>query len=207
MTETLDIAEAIRRLSFADPQARLESVQIIHRAGVALCGTVVNQWATNPEFRALLVSAKPSQSEPPIEALRIIVGVAVEPGTFKSIRDANGGVRLATVPPDQDAMEFELHFGHGAELDILTTKAPGEEGAIARFLSKFGEGIQQVEIYVTDIDRATEVLQQKFQLSPIYPATRAGADATHVNFFLATTPENKKILIELVEDHPTHIPR
>ena len=32
-----------------------------------------------------------------------------------------------------------------------------------------------------------------FALPPIYPATRAGADDTRVNFFLAATPEGKKL--------------
>jgi hypothetical protein len=204
MTNSFDMTVAIRELAFADPQTRLESARAIHRAGVGLCGGVVEEWSRNAEFRALLVSPKQTQAASPLDGLRIIVGVAVQPATFDRIRTANEEVRLANVPPDQDALEFELHFGHGAELDILTTKAPGEEGAIARFLSKFGEGIQQVEIYVTDVDRATEVLQQKFQLNPIYPATRAGADGTLVNFFLATAPQNKKILLELVQDHVGH---
>ena len=50
-----------------------------------------------------------------------------------------------------------------------------------------------------DVDRASEILRARFSLLPIYPATRAGADGTRVNFFLAATPEGKKVLIELVE--------
>jgi hypothetical protein len=84
-------------------------------------------------------------------------------------------------------------------LDILTTNAPGGNGAIARFLSKFGEGIQQVEIDVTDADRATEFLRTRFNLEPIYPATRSGANGTRVNFFLVNAPNSQKVLIELVE--------
>ncbi len=64
---------------------------------------------------------------------------------------------------------------------------------------KFGEGIQQIEINVTDVDRATEILRIRFALEPVYPATRAGADGTRVNFFLAPAPQGKKVLIELVE--------
>jgi hypothetical protein len=84
-------------------------------------------------------------------------------------------------------------------LDILTTKAPGGDGAIARFLTKFGEGIQQVEIDVTDVDRATEILRTRFQIEPIYPATRPGANGTRVNFFLVTSWNGTKVLVELVE--------
>jgi len=134
---------------------------------------------------------------------RLTVGIAVLPETFEKIRAANGSPPLAAVPPDQDALEFELAFAGRflptPRLDILTTKAPGGEGAIARFLEKFGEGIQQVEIDVTDTDRATEILRTRFSLDPIYPATRPGANRTRVNFFLAAAQNGKKVLIELVE--------
>jgi hypothetical protein len=49
------------------------------------------------------------------------------------------------------------------------------------------------------VDRATAILRSRFGLAPIYPATRAGADGTRVNFFLAATPDGKKVLIELVQ--------
>ena len=52
---------------------------------------------------------------------------------------------------------------------------------------------------MNDIDRATELLRSQFALQPIYPATRAGADGTRVNFFLVPLPDGKKLLIELVE--------
>jgi hypothetical protein len=126
------------------------------------------------------------------------------PERFAQIRDANGMPRLAEVPPDQDASEFELHFSvletnTPIRLDILTTKQPGGEGAIAKFLAKFGEGIQQVEFEVTNVDDATRILAERFGVKAIYPATRAGADGTRVNFFLVPTVSGKKILIELVE--------
>ncbi len=95
-------------------------------------------------------------------------------------------------------MEFELHFG-SISLDILTTKAPGGKGALARFLDKFGEGIQQVEYEVKSVDRATEILRAHLGQQPIYAVTRAGADGTRVNFFLAPVPDGKRVLIELVE--------
>jgi hypothetical protein len=134
----------------------------------------------------------------------------VIPETFSRIRAANGMPRLASVPPDQDAEEFELHFNapqrRGSKsddkkirLDVLTTKQPGGEGAIAKFLAKFGEEIQQVEYEVTDVDQATQILAQRFSVKAIYPATRAGADGTRVNFFLVPGALGKKILIELVE--------
>ena len=134
---------------------------------------------------------------------RLTVGIAVLPETFDKIRAANGSPPLADAPADQDVLEFELEFAESGmsyvHLDILTTKAPGGNGAIARFLEKFGEGIQQVEIDVTDVDRATEILRTRFKIEPIYPATRPGANGTRVNFFLVTARNNQKVLVELVE--------
>ncbi len=134
---------------------------------------------------------------------RLTVGIAVLPETFEKIRAANGSPPLADAPADQDVLEFELEFAESGmpyvRLDILTTKAPGGNGAIARFLEKFGEGIQQVEIDVTDVDRATEILRTRFKIEPIYPATRPGANGTRVNFFLVTAINNQKVLVELVE--------
>jgi len=63
------------------------------------------------ELSSLLFAPTPS----------ITVGLAVQRDTFGRIRIANGTPRLAAVPPDQDAEEFELHFSEGVSLDILTT--------------------------------------------------------------------------------------
>jgi hypothetical protein len=59
--------------------------------------------------------------------------------------------------------------------------------------------VQQVEFRCTNVDRATEILKSKFSIAPIYPLTRAGADGTGVNFFLVTTSNGGKALIELYE--------
>lgn len=131
--------------------------------------------------------------------LRPTVGLAVTPENFERIRAACGSLRLADVPPDQDAREFELHFPGNVALDILTTRDPAGAGAIAKYLERFGEGIQQVEFLVRDVTRITEILKNRFSVAPIYPAARLGADATLVNFFLVSTPGGSKILIELVE--------
>jgi hypothetical protein len=82
---------------------------------------------------------------------------------------------------------------------VLTTKDPSGSGAIAKYLTKFGEGVQQVEYRCKNVDRATAILEEEFGVPPIYPATRPGADGTRVNFFLVTSPEDRKILIELYE--------
>ncbi len=164
----------------------------IFRAGCGLANSATRSWFLDPEIAAYIVRDRTGAPE-------FTVGVAVKPGHFEKIRDACGSPRLANVPPDQDAREFELEFPGGARLDILTTSAPGGSGAIARFLEKSGETIQQVEVSVTDVDRVTAILRTRFASMPVYPATRPGADGTRVNFFLAQTADGRKVLIELVE--------
>jgi len=176
----------IAKLASADPAARQSAAAALYRSGRALADAAVAPWRSDTEFAALLTGA-------------VTVGVAATPENFDKIRAANGSPRLADVPPDQDAKEFELHFEGNVALDILTTVNPGGTGAIARFLQKLGEGIQQVEYVVKDVDIATEILRSRLGQQPVYPHTRPGADGTRVNFFLAGTPEGKKVLIELVE--------
>lgn len=127
------------------------------------------------------------------------VGIAVTPARFAKIRSALQNPPLATVPPDQDAEEFEWSLPDNIHLDILTTRAPSADGAIARFLAKFGEGIQQVEFLTNNVDEATRLLRSHLSVNAVYPQTRAGADGTRVNFFLVSASAAPKILIELVE--------
>ena len=180
-----DIALWIHQLSDAEPRTRELAASALYREGVALGGSAVARWHEDAECKEMLGAAT--------------VGIAVQPEQFGKIRAVNGTPPLADVPPDQDAMEFELHFGTSVRLDILTTKAPGGGGAIDKFLQKFGEGIQQIEYLVPDVDRATELVRERIGIKSIYPQTRDGADGTRVNFFLVPTPDGKKVLIELVE--------
>jgi hypothetical protein len=159
----------------------------VYNSGRSLAEQAVSSWWGNTELAALLFAPEPI----------VTVGLAVTRPTFADIRAANGAPPLSDVPPDQDAEEFELHFPDGISLDVLTTREPGGPGAIARYLSKFGEGVQQVEFRCTDVDRATAVLGETFGVSPIYPQTRPGADGSRVNFFLVSTPEAAKVLVEL----------
>ncbi|NDQ58851.1 MAG: hypothetical protein GZ088_17450 [Acidipila sp.] len=194
--------EMIDNLASADAHDRKSAAQALYRAGVKLTRGVIEHWQKDAELALLLRDAPPT------------VGIAVLPGSFARIHKAFGAPPLADVPADQDAREFEIHSGD-ASLDILTVRedensTPGDDtapGAIARFLEKFGEGIQQVEVLVTDVDRATEILRARFQLAPVYPDTRAGAGNTRINFFLCPTSGGKKALIELVEVTPAAGPR
>jgi tellurite resistance protein TerC len=202
--------DLIADLGSPDEPRRRVAAEALFLKGRELSRETVELWERDSELVNILVSDSERTDEAPHDTLRVTVGIAVTPETFSRIRAANGMPRLADVPPDQDATEFDLHFsvadpfgknatGLAIRLDILTTKQPGGEGAIAKFLAKFGEGIQQVEYEVSDVDKATRILADRFDVEAIYPATRAGADATRVNFFLVPTAAGKKILIELVE--------
>ena len=183
------LAQSIADLSSVDESKRLAAASDIYRVGRAIAGSAVSEWWADGELSALLHGPNPA----------ITVGIAVQRDTFGHIRVANGTPRLADVPPDQDAEEFELHFAGGIALDILTTREPGGSGAIAKYLAKSRDGIQQVEFRCCNVDRATQILKDKFGVAPVYPATRHGADGTRVNFFLVTSPDGGKVLIELYE--------
>ena len=190
MNEALQ--RALDGMSSNDPEVRMTSVTEIHHIGHGLAHHAVFPWWSDPELFSLLEGGNPF----------VTVGVAVTPERFEKIREAGGSPRLADVPPDQDAREFELHLPGGLSMDVLTSSDPAGSGAIAKFLQKFGEGVQQVEYRCKDVDRATQILQQKFSLQPIYPATRPSADGTRVNFFLLSAPDANKVLIELYEPAP-----
>jgi hypothetical protein len=202
MIDAGTIRDLFSQLAARDEPARRAAAQMLFDLGRALSRETIELWRQNANLRELLVDDHDSP--------RATVGIAVSTELFANIRTANGNPKLADVPPDQDAIEFELHFprissttkessGGSVRLDVLTTQTSGGTGAIAKFLEKFGEGIQQVEYEVTNVDEATKILADKFAQKAIYPATWPGADGTRVNFFLVSTSGGKKILIELVE--------
>ena len=183
--------EWIAELASEEASARQDAAERIFAAGRSLAEPAVLHWRTCSEFAELL-GEKPQAT----------VGLAVKPETFAKVREANGWPRLAEVPPEQDAAEFELHFEGGAALDVLTSRKPDGSGAIAKFLSKMGEGVQQVEFRCANVDRATAILREHFNVSAVYQETRPGADGTRVNFFLVASADGKKVLIELYEPAP-----
>lgn len=203
MADGRDVAEWIRNLADSDPAKRRTAATHLYLAGAALVLAATREWFEDAEFRELVrpfsidAAGKPSS-----EVTYFSIGIAVQPESFERIRAVNGSPRLAEVPPDQDAMEFELRSGEHEEFDILTTGDPGGQGAIARYLKKFGEGIQQIEVKVTSVNRATEILRTRFGLTPVYPETHAGANGARVNFFLVPGVDGKRVLIELVEPAP-----
>ena len=189
------LAAAIAGLSSPEGSVRAAAAAEIYKLGCASADHAASTWWQDVELAALLLAPNPAAT----------VGLAVERETFMRIRVANGTPRLAEVPSDQDAEEFELHFPESVSLDVLTTRAPGGPGVLARYLDKFGEGVQQVEFRCTNVDRATAILKEKFAITSVYPATRPGADGTRVNFFLIPKEDSGKVLIELYE--PAAAPR
>jgi hypothetical protein len=189
------LAPFIADLSSADASKRLAAAGEIYRLGRATAGSAIADWWAEGELSALLLRPNPV----------ITVGVAVQRDTFGRIRIASGTPRLADVPSDQDAEEFELDFAGAISLDILTTREPGGSGAIAKYLAKFGEGIQQVEYRCANVDRAAQILKDKLGVAAVYPALRPGADGTRVNFFLVPSPDGDKVLIELYEGKSSEI--
>jgi hypothetical protein len=186
------LQRAMEGMSSDDSEVRVASATEIHHLGRGLADHAVFPWWDDPELFTLLNGGSPS----------VTIGLAVVPERFDKIREASGSPRLADVPPDQDAREFELHLPGGLSMDVLTSKDPAGSGAIAKFLQKFGEGIQQIEFRCANVDRAMQILREKFQLNPVYPQARPGADGTRVNFFLLSAPSANKVLIELYEPAP-----
>jgi hypothetical protein len=180
------LADLLRCLTSPEDGVRSGAAKEFYRRGQELAEEAIAMWRRDSEIGALI-------------SRHATVGIAVTPERFAALRAALGNPHLADVPPEQDAQEFEWNVGEGVQLDIITTREPEGVGAIARFLAKFGEGIQQVEFLTADIERATEMIRARLGLAAIYPRTRAGADGTRVNFFLASTASGKKVLIELVE--------
>lgn len=195
VTKPNDLPSAIASLSAADAITRSAAASEIYRRGRTLADRAVLNWWHDAELAILLLSPNPE----------VNVGVAVHRETFARIRAANFEPKLAWVPTDQDAEEFELHFANGVHLDVLTTREPTGKGTIARYVGKFGEGIQQVEFRCLDVERATEILQERFGIAPVYPKARPGAGGSSINFFLMSVLDASaaltasKVLIELYE--------
>lgn len=203
MADPRQITKWIEGLAAADARLRADSGLRVYLEGVNLFLPLLHTWVDDLAFREMtLPYSRLAEEQGKNGPSTLRVGVAAGPELFETIWKANGSPHQANVPSDQDAQEFDLEMDDAVKLDVLTSRDPGGEGAIARYLKKFGAGIQQIELYVRDVDRATGLLRERFGLAPIYPATRAGADDTRVNFFLATTPDGEKLLVELVEARP-----
>ena len=180
----MGVREWVEDLASPDLGRRATGAVQLYRAGCDLVKDFLDQWSQLPQF-AVLITGEP------------IVGVAVPPDLFERIRQEMGETgSLSNVPAEQSTAEFEVK-ADGIRLDILTPVDGG--GAIQKFLDRFGPGIQQVELPVSDVEAATRILTLRFGLASVYPEPRAGANGTRVNFFLAELPGGGKVLIELFE--------
>src|ERR1700687_1003648 len=180
--------EWIAALSSPEDATRRAAAGQIYAAGRSRAEQAIQRWLQNADLLRLI------GKDP-----EVTVGLAVRPETFAQIREANGWLRLAEVPPEQDASEFTLRFAAGIILDVLTSRNQERSGAIAKFLFKFGEGVQQVEFRCSDVNRATAILRDQFAVVPVYREARPGADGTLVNFFLVDGADGERVLIELYE--------
>ena len=198
-TEPTKIAGWIQDLADARARVRIDAFRNLRNQGLALCAGALGSWKRDPGFCELLCRVSHSLPDADSNDDSIVVGIAVTPERFERIRTANGSPNLSSVPSNQDASEYELNFPGDLNFDILTTRDLAGPGAIARFLRKFGEGIQQIEVYVRNVDRATEILLTRFAIMPIYPTTQSGAEGSRVNFFLVPAADGKKVLVERVE--------
>jgi len=178
-----DVRAWVDDLGGTDPGRRVAARWQLYREGCALVGDIFAAWRKDPEFE-VLVTGEP------------IVGIAVPPELFARIRKESEMPPLARVPEEQNTAEFDLH-GRGPQLDILTPV--DSEGPIQKFLDRFGPGIQQVELPVSNVEEALKILTERFGLAPVYPEPREGANGTRVNFFLMDKPGGGKVLIELFE--------
>ena len=178
----------IAELSSPEESARTRAAGHIFAAGRSMADPAIQSWREHREF-AQLLGAEPD----------VTVGLAVRQETFAGIREANGWPHLAEVPAEQDTSEFELRYNEGITLDVLTSLEPDGHGAIAKFLTKLGEGVQQVEFRCSDVARATAILREQFGVSAVYPEMRPGSNGTRINFFLVAGADRKKVLIELYE--------
>jgi len=170
-------------LAGPDPGRRVAARLRLYREGCALVEEPLAAWRKDAEFN-VLVAGEP------------IVGVAVLPDAFERIRQETRMPPLAKVPEEMNTAEFELP-GPGPKMDILTPV--DNEGPIQKFLDRFGPGIQQVELPVSNVEEAVRILRERFGLVPVYPQAREGAEETRVNFLLVDKPGGGKVLIELFE--------
>ena len=122
------LASAIAGLASADPSERKAAADTIYRAGRTSADEAVSLWWKDAELSGLLLGPSPV----------VTVGLAVERATFGRIRVANGTPRLAEVPAEQDAEEFELHFPDGILLDVLTTREPERTSGLQGVVHRWG---------------------------------------------------------------------
>jgi len=92
----MELKRLIQQLASRDLAERDAAAEEIYIAGSILARRAAREWLKDGDFH---FSSRARS--------KTTVGIAVQPELFRQIRAANGSPRLAEVPPDQDAEEFE----------------------------------------------------------------------------------------------------
>lgn len=95
---------------------------------------------------------------------------------------------------EQDLEEAMLEFQDGSKIQLLAST--NTESTIGKFISKHGEGMQQLALRVINLEQATKLLAET-QISSVYPTQKKGSNGTRINFIHPKYTGG--VLIELVE--------
>jgi methylmalonyl-CoA/ethylmalonyl-CoA epimerase len=129
------------------------------------------------------------------------VGIAV-PDLDEAIRfyDETFGLKEIhrEVNEEQGVAEAMLQVGAtDSKIQLLAPLTP--ESTIAKFLDKFGQGIQQLAYRVTDVEQVMAILTER-GVRLLYDAPRRGTSDSRINF--VHPKDAGGVLIELVEPAP-----
>src|SRR5271156_7156097 len=98
MTDAASIARWIQDLASSDARLKAESGMRLYLAGVSLCTPLLTRWVSDAEFRELTLPGKSAgEAYTRSQPSAIVVGLAVQPETFRRIRAANNSPQLAEV--------------------------------------------------------------------------------------------------------------
>ena len=95
---------------------------------------------------------------------------------------------------EQGIEEAMVKFSDGTQLQLLAALSP--DSPIGVFLTKHGEGMQQLAIRVTDIAVATEKLNSA-GFTTLYPQAKLGTGGSSINFIHPKLTGG--VLLELVQ--------
>nr|WP_296773439.1 methylmalonyl-CoA epimerase [Rhodococcus sp. (in: high G+C Gram-positive bacteria)] len=85
----------------------------------------------------------------------------------------------------------------GSSIQLLAPT--NDESPIAKFISRKGQGLQQLAFRVTDIEAASEILRRR-GMTLLYDAPRRGTAGSRINF--VSPRDAGGVLVELVEPAP-----
>jgi methylmalonyl-CoA/ethylmalonyl-CoA epimerase len=95
---------------------------------------------------------------------------------------------------EQELEEAMLEFQDGSKIQLLASA--NADSIIGKFISKYGEGMQQLALQVSNLEQAMKSLADS-QISSVYPTQKRGSNGTWINFIHPKYTGG--VLIELVE--------